>query len=40
MSQFLWTQKQDIGPEARSYAAMAFDSGEGRMVMLEAFERP
>jgi len=34
MSQFLWTQKQDIGPGARSYAAMAFDSTQGRVVLL------
>jgi len=37
MSQFLWTQKQDIGPQARSYAAMAFDSGDDRVVMLGGF---
>lgn len=34
MSQFLWTQKQDFGPGARSYAAMAFDLGQARVVML------
>lgn len=34
MSQFLWTQKQDIGTAPRSGAAMTFDSGKKRVVLL------
>ena len=33
MSEFLWTQKQDIGPASRSNSAMAFDSKQNRMVL-------
>ena len=33
MSQLLWTQKQDIGPAARSNAAMVYDVGQGRIVL-------
>ncbi|MEP6508769.1 MAG: kelch repeat-containing protein [Gemmatimonadales bacterium] len=33
MSQFLWTQKQDIGPGSRSNSAMGFESKQNRMVL-------
>lgn len=33
MSQFLWTQKQDIGTAPRTGAAMAFDSVKSRVVL-------
>ncbi|HUQ20001.1 MAG TPA: kelch repeat-containing protein, partial [Gemmatimonadaceae bacterium] len=33
MSQLLWTQKQDVGPAARSNSAMAFDSTKDRTLL-------
>jgi hypothetical protein len=33
MAQLLWTQKQDIGPSARSDVAMAFDAARNRVVL-------
>ena len=33
MIRILWTQKQDAGPGARGYAAMAYDSNRGRTVL-------
>lgn len=33
MPHFLWTQKQDIGPTARSGPGMAFDIAGGRTVL-------
>jgi galactose oxidase-like protein/Kelch motif protein len=33
MPQLLWTQKQDVGPAARSKAAMVFDAGQRRIVL-------
>ncbi len=33
MAHLLWTQKQDIGPEARSSVGMAFDAARGRIVL-------
>src|ERR1051326_3485654 len=33
MSHLLWTQKQDVGPSARSNASMAFDSTKGRTLL-------
>src|SRR4029077_21067899 len=33
MAQLLWTQKQDVGPAARSDVAMAFDAARSRVVL-------
>ena len=33
MAQLLWTQKQDVGPSARSDVAMVFDAARGRVVL-------
>ena len=33
MSKFLWTQKQDMGPSARTGHSMIFDQGRGNVVM-------
>ena len=33
MAHFLWTQKQDIGPEARFGSPMVFDAARGRAVL-------
>jgi hypothetical protein len=33
MSQFLWTQRQDIGPAARASSTMAFDQVRNRIVL-------
>ncbi len=33
MSELLWTQKQDVGPSARSDAAMVFDAARSRVVL-------
>ena len=33
MSNFLWTQKQDIGPKARRAHAMSYDSTRGRSIL-------
>jgi Galactose oxidase, central domain len=33
MAQLLWTQKQDIGPSARSNVAMVFDLARERVVL-------
>ena len=33
MNPILWTQKQDAGPSARQYPAMAYDSSRGRTVL-------
>src|SRR5205814_7328227 len=33
MAQLLWTQKQDVGPPARSDVAMVFDAARGRVVL-------
>ena len=33
MSQLLWTQKEDIGPAARSKVAMAYDTGQRRILL-------
>ncbi len=33
MAQLLWTQKQDVGPSARSNVAMVFDAARNRVVL-------
>jgi len=33
MAHLLWTQKQDVGPSARSDVAMVFDAARGRVVL-------
>ena len=33
MAQLLWTQKQDVGPSARSDVAMVFDAARSRVVL-------
>ena len=33
MNPILWTQKQDAGPSARQFPAMAYDSSRGRTVL-------
>ena len=33
MARFLWTQKQDVGPSARSGHAMAYDAARGRTLI-------
>jgi hypothetical protein len=33
MDQLLWTQKQDIGPSARSFMQMVYDVKHGRVVL-------
>jgi hypothetical protein len=33
MAQLLWTQKQDVGPSARSDVAMVFDAANKRVVL-------
>ena len=33
MAQLLWTQKQDVGPSARSDVAMVFDAVRGRVLL-------
>jgi Galactose oxidase, central domain len=33
MAKFLWTQKQDMGPSARTGHSMIFDSGRGQVVL-------
>jgi len=33
MSHLLWTQKQDVGPSARTSSAMAFDSTKNRTLL-------
>jgi hypothetical protein len=34
MAQLLWTQKQDVGPSARSDVAMVFDTAKPRILRL------
>ncbi len=33
MAHLLWTQKQDVGPSARSDVAMVFDAARSRVVL-------
>jgi hypothetical protein len=39
MSRFLWTQRQDLGPQPRRHAAMAFDIRRGKTVLFGGVTR-